>query len=110
MGTVGRIVIACYRPKPGKAADLKALMKTHLSTLASEGLVSDRASIMMEAADGTVLEVFEWKSAEAIASAHSNPVVHAMWERYAAVSDYVKLTDVAEAGNLFSEFTPYGVD
>ena len=67
---MGRIVIACYRPKAGKNEALRALMQTHLSTLRSEGLVTDRKSIMMEAKDGTILEIFEWKSREAIEAAH----------------------------------------
>ncbi|MFI5158631.1 MAG: hypothetical protein ACHQF4_07175, partial [Sphingobacteriales bacterium] len=59
---MGRIVIACYKPKPGKGEALKALMKTHLPRLKKEGLVTDRESIMMEATDGTIIEVFEWLS------------------------------------------------
>jgi hypothetical protein len=107
---MGRIVIACYRPKPGKSAELEELMKTHLSTLAAEGLVTDRTSILMKAGDGTVLEVFEWKSKDAIASAHTNPRVVAMWERYGAVCDYVPLTTIAEAKEMFAEFTPFSID
>jgi hypothetical protein len=34
-----------------------------------------------QASDGTVIEVFEWKSQEAIAAAHTNPVVQKMWEK-----------------------------
>ena len=29
----------------------------------------------MRAADGTIVEVFEWRSAEAIQQAHNNPAV-----------------------------------
>ncbi|MCX4244435.1 hypothetical protein [Paraliomyxa miuraensis] len=101
-----RIVIACYRPRPGKQEELRALMSTHLSTLREQGLVSDRESIMMEAADGTIVEVFGWASKEAIAAAHENPAVLAMWERYAAVCDYVPIHQVPEAAQLFSEFSP----
>jgi hypothetical protein len=32
----------------------------------------------MKSADGTIIEVFEWKSAAAIAAAHENPVWQAM--------------------------------
>lgn len=103
---MGRIVIAAYRPKPGKSPELRELMKGHLKTLRSQGLVTDRESIMMEAKDGTIVEVFEWKSREAIASAHTNPVVLQMWDRYAEVCDYVPIGSVDEASQLFSEFTP----
>lgn len=103
---MGRIVIACYRPKPGQAAQLEELMKTHLSTLRAEGLVTDRDSIMMKASDGTIVEVFEWKSREAIEQAHTNPVIGEMWAKYAAVCDYVPIAEVAEAKQLFSELAP----
>jgi hypothetical protein len=58
----------------------------------------------MEAADGTIIEVFEWLSVEAIQSAHSNPTVQQMWDEYAEVCDYVPIGSLAEAGNLFSGF------
>lgn len=103
---MGRIVIVGYKPKPGKNADLKALMKTHLPRLRKEGLATDRESIMMEAADGTIVEVFEWVSEEAIQNAHKNPEVLKMWGEYAEVCDYVPIGSLAEAGNLFSGFEP----
>ena len=103
---MGRIVIAAYKPKPGKSPELRELMKDHLRILQSQNLVTDRESIMMEAKDGTIIEVFEWKSREAIESAHTNPVVLEMWGRYAKVCDYVPVGSVEEATQLFSEFTP----
>ena len=59
---MGEIVVACYKPKPGKEAALDQLMKTHVEILRIEGLATDRKSIVMKAKDGTVVEVFEWKS------------------------------------------------
>lgn len=103
---MGRIVIACYRPRPGREADLRELMKTHVPTLRAEGLATGRAPILMRSADGTIVEVFEWVSQEAIDRAHSNPSVLAMWERYGQVCDYVKINDVPEASQLFSGFEP----
>ncbi|MBX3226128.1 MAG: hypothetical protein KIT84_28855 [Labilithrix sp.] len=103
---MGRIVIACYRPKPGMNDALRALMRTHVSTLRSIDLVTDRAPIMMEAKDGTIIEVFEWASSEAIEQAHGHPVVLAMWDEYAKVCDYVPASQVPESAQLFSEFTP----
>jgi hypothetical protein len=102
-------VIACYRPKPGQADALRALVVRHHATLHGLGLVTDRAPIAMQAADETFVEVFEWRSAEAIAQAHLDPAVLAMWEEYARVCDYVPVADVGEATQLFSEFTPVDV-
>ena len=70
---MGRIVIACYKPNPGQNVALRRLMPTHLTRLRAEGLVTDRASMTMEAEDGTIVEVFEWKSKQAIDAAHTNP-------------------------------------
>ncbi|MGZ3753980.1 MAG: hypothetical protein ACXVAY_21075 [Mucilaginibacter sp.] len=102
---MGRIVIVAYKPKPGKAEALKELTKTHVLRLLKEGLVTHRAPIIVEATDGTIIEVFEWLSADAIQGAHQNPEVHKLWAEYAEVCDYVPLNTVAETANLFAEFT-----
>jgi len=102
----GRIVISAYKPKPGKEAELKKLMLTHLTRLQAEGLVTARESIVMQSLDGTILEVFEWQSKEAIESAHSNPAVLQMWQEYAEVCEFVPASQVEEISGLFSEFTP----
>lgn len=100
------MVFACYRPKPGKEAALLALMKTHLPVLREEGLVGDGPSLCGRAADGTIVEVFCWKSQDAINAAHTNPAVGAMWAKYAEVCDYVPIADIPEAKDLFAGFAP----
>ena len=107
---MGRVVISCYRPKPGQQSALRALMRTHVAILRSQHLVTDRLPITMEAADGTVIEVFEWASQAAIDAAHGNPVVLKMWQEYGLVCDYIPVAQVPEAGALFSNFTPLAVD
>ena len=102
----GRIVIAAYKPKPGQQEQLEKLIASHLAILRNEDLVTDRQSIIMKADDGTILEVFEWKSKQAIESAHENPAVLKMWQDYAEVCDYIPAGQVAEISQLFSEFTP----
>ena len=104
---MGIIVISAYKPKEGKLDALKTLMRTHLPRLHKEGLVTDRESIMMEAADGTIVEVFEWVSQEAIRNAHHNPEVLKMWGEYGEVCDYVPIGTVPEAAQLFSSFKPF---
>lgn len=103
---MGRIVIACYTPKPGKMEALHELMKTHLPILRAQALATDRELIIMVAKDGTVVEVFEWVSAAAIAGAHENPEVQKMWAAYADVCDYTSIETLEEAKQLFSEFSP----
>ena len=106
---MSRIVIACYRPKSGQQEALRALIRDHVSTLHALGLVTDRAPVTMEAADGTIVEVFEWASADAIEAAHNHPTVLKMWEAYGAVCDYVPVAQVPEASEMFPNFTPIEV-
>ena len=105
----GRVVIACYKPKAGKEKAVKALLVDHVPTLRRIGLVTERAPILMEAKDGTLIEVFEWASPEAIEAAHSHPAVLRMWEEYGKVCDLVPVAQVPEAAQLFSEFAPFAV-
>ena len=67
---MGSISVACYRPRAGCEAALLELVRNHLPPLRSLGLVTERASSVMRTADGTIAEVFEWVSQEAIAGAH----------------------------------------
>ncbi|MEQ9317564.1 MAG: antibiotic biosynthesis monooxygenase [Polyangiaceae bacterium] len=101
-----RIVIASYRPKAGKDAELLALVKEHVPLLRVEGLATYREPVICRADDGTVVEVFEWVSAQAIAAAHDNARVQEMWGRFARVSEYVKLGELPEAKELFAELEP----
>lgn len=103
---MGRIVIACYAPKLGMESELHELSRVHVQRLRAEGLVTEREPIIAVASDGTVVEVFEWFSEEAIATAHTNPAVQAMWEEYERVCSYRPIGEVPEAARLFSEFTP----
>jgi quinol monooxygenase YgiN len=78
----GICVIVAYRPKPGKEQELLKLVRERVPTLRKEGLVTDRVPAVMRAKDGTIIEVSEWKSRQAIDAAHKNPNVLAMWERF----------------------------
>lgn len=104
------MVIACYRPKPGKDEALLKLMKSHLPTLRAEDLVGDGPSLCGRAKDGTIVEVFCWKSQEAIDAAHENPQVLSMWGKYAEACDYVAVGNVEGAGDLFTPLEPLDLD
>lgn len=102
----GVCVIVAYRPKPGKEESLLALVRSRVPTLKKEGLVTDRKPAIMRAKDGTIIEVSEWKSREAIDAAHRNPNVLAMWEKFFAVCDCVPLKTLSEASEMFAGFEP----
>ena len=101
---MGRVVVACFVPRAGRERDLHALSRSHVPRLRAEGLATDREPVIAVAADGTVIEVFEWVSEEAIATAHQNATVRAMWDEYEDVCTYLPLAQLPEAAGLFSEF------
>ena len=101
---MGRFVIVAFKPKPGQSEALAALVVRHLHVLRAQNLVTDKAPYVMHAANGTVVEVFEWRSPDAITAAHSNPAVQALWAEFAAACDYVPLASLDEAQHLFAEF------
>ena len=102
----GVICIVAYRPKPGKGEELLNLVRNRVPTLRNEGLATDREPAIMRAKDGTIVEVSEWKSREAIDAAHKNPTVLAMWDKFFAVCDCVPLNTLAEAKDMFAGFEP----
>lgn len=97
-------VIAVYRPHEGKGDALVELVKTHLPILREEGLATDRPSVVLRASDGTLLEIFDWVSGEAIETAQTNEAVQAMWEKFAAVCDFATLDSLPEAEKVFAHF------
>lgn len=102
---LGDMVIVAYRPKAGRDDALVELVKDHVPFLRRLGLATDRPASAMKARDGVIVEVFEWK-AGAIATAHENPEVRALWASYAEVCDYVPLKELPEAADLFAQFEP----
>ena len=101
---MGEYVIAAYRPKKGKAKGLLAEVKKHLPTLRREGLVTKAPTVALRAKDGTILEIFEWKSAKAVEKAHHSPAVLAMWGRFSKVCDFVTLASLEESKSPFCHF------
>jgi hypothetical protein len=101
---MSRVVIAAFRPKPGMQDRLTAAVDKHWRTLREQGLVTERPRIAMRSADGTIVEVFEWRSPEAIERAHANPAVLALWTEFEAACEYVPVAAVPEAQRVFSEF------
>lgn len=101
---MGRFVIVAYTPKAGKEQELLAAVRKHVQVLQTEQLVTDKPVYVMRAGDGTIVEVFEWRSVEAIHQAHTNPSVQALWGEFVAACDYTPLTNLAEAHQMFAEF------
>lgn len=103
---MGSLVIAVYRPKRGKSKSLLELVRTHVPTLRRLGLVTGRAPIVGKAEDGSIVEIFEWISAEAIDRAHHDPAVQRLWKRFNAVSEYRSLDSLGESKRPFPALEP----
>lgn len=102
----GRMEIVAYRPRAGHEAELLVLVRGHVPLLRGEGLVTNRQPVVMRAADATVVEVFEWASAQARAQAHTWPAVQAMLARFAEACDCVTLASLAECQRRLATFEP----
>jgi quinol monooxygenase YgiN len=102
----GVIVIVAYRPKPGRESETLDLVRSRVPTLRREGLVTGRAPTMMRAKDGTIVEVSEWKSQEAIEAAHKNQNVLTMWSKFFEVCDCIPLNKLSESAEMFAGFEP----
>jgi hypothetical protein len=103
---MGSISVACYKPKARCEEALLELVRGYMPPLRSQGLVTDRIPVVMRTADGTVVEIFEWVSQEAIAGAHTNPVVLDLWKRFEAGCSYEVPANLAEFKNMFAHFEP----
>jgi quinol monooxygenase YgiN len=101
---MGRCVIVAYTPRPGQEQTLLAVVKKHVDILQQQGLVTDKPAYVMRAGDGTIVEVFEWRSQEAIEKAHANPAVLALWDEFGAACDFTPLSKLKEASEMFAEF------
>jgi hypothetical protein len=68
--------------------------------------VTAREPIAAVAADGTIIEVFEWQSEEAIAGAHTHPAVQEMWREFEACCWYETAANVPDLQRMFVSLTP----
>ena len=101
---MGRFVIVAYTPKPGKEQELLVAVRKHLRVLEEQELLTAKPAHVMRARDGSIVEVFEWRSAKAVRDAHGNPAVQALWAEFGAACDYTPLSNLAEAQEMFAEF------
>lgn len=99
-----RAVLASFRPRPGMEAALLEVVREHVPLLQRLGLATMRASLVLRASDGTLVEAFEWASPAAIDAAHSNPEVLALWKRFEAACEYTSLAALPEVQHPFAEF------
>ena len=99
-------VIAMYRPYDTASTDaLKELIRQHNTTLRVEEMITERPAILMQAEDGTFLEIFEWLPGAA-KEAHSHPAIQKIWKRMQELCEFAPLISLREAENTFPHFKP----
>jgi quinol monooxygenase YgiN len=100
------VFMALYRPKEGKAEELKNVLENHIPTLREEGLITSREPLQLQAADGTIIEIAEWNSKEAMEKAHMTPSVQTIWDEISELAELTNLSSLEEANELFPNFKP----
>ena len=105
-GTV--LAIAAYKPKEGQEEALMELVRRHLPTLRELQLATDKTGYLSRSTDGTVIEVFEWTSTNAINAAHQHPAMVDIWEKMAIVADFPPMSALPEANRPFPGFEIIG--
>jgi|SRR3569833_1001669 len=101
-GTV--LAIATYRPKPGNEEAFMELVEKHLPALRSLGLATDKESYLAKGKDGTIIEVFEWTSINAIRAAHQHPAISVIWEKMIMIGEFPPLATLDETQRAFPGF------
>jgi hypothetical protein len=104
---MGRISVAAFRPRAGREAELLAVLSDRLPLLRRLGLATEREAILMRSREGVMIQVSEWVSDEAIETAHRTPEVLALWERFDACCEYVRLDALAESHEDFATFDAF---
>ena len=94
--------IVTYVPKPGKEAELPALVKNHEPALRKVGLVTADPFKVWKAVNirkGRVsfIEYFVWKDGNASDTAHQTPEVMAVWEPMGPILEELTICEVEPA-------------
>ena len=100
------IVIAIYKPHENKEHELKELILKHMPILKTHNLITDRNPILAQSNNGNYIEIFEWKSNDAIEEAHKNPEVQTLWDEMEKVCDFTNLESLEEVKDFFPQFKP----
>ena len=94
--------LVTYLPKPGKEAELLALVKKHEAALRKVDLVTAEPFKVWRAFDirkkrVSFVEQFTWKDGTASDTAHQTPEVMAVWEPMGPVLEELTICEVEPA-------------
>jgi hypothetical protein len=101
----GKILsFASYKPKPAQEEALMNLVERHLPKLRELGFATDRENYIAKSQDGTIIEVFEWASMNAVNAAHQHPAVSDIWEKMTLVAEFLPINQLTELNSPFADF------
>lgn len=98
------VVFAAYKPHAGKEDELKLLISRHIPMLRELELITDRPALTLKSRNGTFIEIIEWRDVRSAEKAHEHPKVAEIWEKMDAISKFVPISDLPEAGKAFSHY------
>lgn len=96
--------IATYKPKAAQEEALMKLVERHLPKLRELGFATDRENYIAQSGDGTIIEVFEWASMNAVNAAHQHPAVSDIWEKMTLVAEFLPINQLPELNGPFADF------
>jgi predicted ATPase len=98
------LALAAYRPRSGQDDALVRLLRDDLATLRRRGHVTSRAAPLIRTERGDLLVVLEWSSEHAVADAHEDPEVLAVWRRKDGLAEYICPRELAGADVPFARW------
>jgi hypothetical protein len=98
------IALILYSPRKGREQELIEMLQHNIPVMRKLGLVTDREQILAGTKDGSIIQIFEWKSQDSQEQAMAHPVVQEMWLKAGNISEFQKPAAVAEFNEVFSMF------
>ena len=89
------VFMALYRPHPGKAEELKEVLKVHIPTLRKEELITNRELLSCKQRMGRLSRSLSGVSTEAIEKAHQSAAVMAVWDKIGSLAELTSLSTLS---------------
>ncbi|EWM26395.1 hypothetical protein Naga_100715g3 [Nannochloropsis gaditana] len=97
--------IKTFMPHPGQEKELETRLQKHWDALHAAGLtVPNQEPLFLRSRAGRVLEVFEWKDAEAMEEAHRRGELQDTWKKLLEVGTMVPLASLGECSEPYAHF------
>ena len=107
------IVLALYQVAKENEKALLKLMPKKRRYFLKAGYATRRAPILLRSRENPeiLIEILEWKSDDAVAKAHKDPKVRAIWDEMAKLCKKMGkgLNELPELGTPFPHFDPVDV-